>query len=149
MYYRQQTGQSQYYLPVSGLTYSQQVYGQKSSSYPNVQTNQAVGAHRNSLGNLNNHNVVNHASNATPTLVHLPKSDIPPSNHYQFPQVASNGGQQQQYTAIQVRYTPQRPTTTAVADEKKLSSKQIMKNTDIESSLESLCLQMTEHALGP
>ncbi|GLV35120.1 smaug [Carabus blaptoides fortunei] len=94
---RQQTGQSQYYLPVSsGLTYSQQVYGQKSSSYPNVQTNQVIGAHRNSLGNLNPN--VNHATNITPTIVHLPKTDLP-GNHYQFPQVTNNGGGH--YSAIQ------------------------------------------------
>ena len=29
------------------------------------------------------------------------------------------------------------------------NKKQILKNTDIENSLESLCLQMMEHALGP
>lgn len=36
-----------------------------------------------------------------------------------------------------------------IEPEDKKTNKQKMKSIDIESSLESLCLQMMEHALGP
>lgn len=125
---RQQTVQSQYYLPVSGISYPPQVYNQKSSSYPNVQGNNAIGSHRNSLGNLN-HNV--NITIAPPKVNVQINKELP--THYSYVPVNSCG------PYGQVRF-PQK------TDEDKKPS---MKSTDIESSLESLCLQMMEHALGP
>lgn len=119
---------------MSGISYPPQVYNQKSSSYPNVQSSNAVGAHRNSLGSLS-HNV-NMSTIAPPKVSMQIKSELP--NHYQYTPV-TNGNQYSQ-----VRFSQK----TDNCDEKK-DKKQIMKNTDIESSLESLCLQMMEHALGP
>lgn len=99
-----------------------------------MQSNNAVGAHRNSLGSLS-HNV--NMSTIAPPKVNMQthKSDM--NNHYSFNTPLSNGNS---YT--QVRFSQK-------DDESKKDKKPVMKNTDIESSLESLCLQMMEHALGP
>lgn len=131
--FRHQTVQSQYYLPVSGITYAPQVYNQKSSSYPNVQSNNVIGAHRNSLGSLS-HNV-NMSSIAPSKIMSVNKSELP--SHYAYTPI-SNGNQ---YT--QVRFSQK------TENDDKKDKTPVMKNTDIESSLESLCLQMMEHALGP
>lgn len=131
--------QSQYYLPVSAISYQQSQYNQKSSSYPNVQTNNIIGSHRNSLGNLN-HNInltvpppklnINNSST-------INKDSLPTLNYSNYSsQIQCNYGQ------IKI---PTQKTATESNDDKR----QCMKNTDIESSLESLCLQMMEHALGP
>lgn len=105
----------------------EQIYCQKSSSYPNVQNNQAVGAHRHSIGTitLNTMLKINTGQNIqeNPSEVH---------NNYSF----TNHNQHH------VRFQEIEP-------ENKKNNKQKMKSIDIESSLESLCLQMMEHALGP
>lgn len=121
---------------MSGISYPPQVYNQKSSSYPNVQTNNAVGAHRNSIGSIS-HNV-NMSTIAPPKVMSVKTNDIP--THYSY--TAVSNGNQYNTTTNQVRFSQN-------TDDKKNEKKPIMKNTDIESSLESLCLQMMEHALGP
>lgn len=113
--------QSQYQVPYA----SQHSYTQKSSSYPNMQNNQPAGKHRHSVGSVNLKN--NSQTVGVPIIVRH-KGDgqtvarLNPTNN-QF----------------RVRFQD--------TDTDDKSKKQ--KSLDIESSLESLCLQMMEHALGP
>lgn len=100
------------------------VFSQKSSSYPNVQNNPVIGGHRHSIGTITFNNV-------------WPQT----SEKYQFfkseiPNFTLNNNTQQ-YVRFQE------------AEQEEKIKKPNMKCADIESSLESLCLQMMEHALGP
>lgn len=106
----------------------EQIYCQKSSSYPNVQNNHAIGAHRHSIGTitLNNMLKLNSGQNVQENQPTETRNNYSFTNHSQH----------------HVRFQEIEP-------EDKKSSKQKMKSIDIESSLESLCLQMMEHALGP
>lgn len=101
----------------------QATYAQKSSSFPNVQQNSLHTGHRHSVGSVTLQNQLL----VPPLIVHPDRylNDVK-SNH--------NG---QHHVHFQQ------------ANEAEKNRKQLLKNLDIESSLESLCLQMTEHALGP
>lgn len=100
----------------------QQVYNQKSSSYPNMQKNSGAAAHRHSVGSIALNNIF--------------QSVVPMQNMQMLVcemQHTSNGHH--------VRFQD--------AELETKNKKALLKNVDIESSLESLCLQMMEHALGP
>lgn len=124
LFYRHhQNLQGQYQVPFVGT--SQHTYTQKSSSYPNMQNNQQAGKHRHSVGSVN---LKNHLQGIpAPTLTWC-KTDKHTTTRFN----TSNN-------QFHVRFQD-----TDVDDK---SKKQ--KSLDIESSLESLCLQMMEHALGP
>ncbi|XP_060532112.1 protein Smaug homolog 2 [Cylas formicarius] len=97
------------------ITFEQSSYAPKSSSYPNVDTNQTVIAHRHSVDSVT---LKNQLSRVRPEL----DSCSYFSNSFHK--------------------------TSGLGPSKKHES--INKTSfDIESSLESLCLQMMEHALGP
>ncbi|RZC33399.1 Smaug -like 2, partial [Asbolus verrucosus] len=110
-------------MPLPAFT--QEAHTQKSSSYPNVKNSTAVNPHRHSVGSVTLRKDFYPVAKGAETL----KNDT--SDNYK-----SNNGSQ-----FHVRFED-----TETNDKNK---KQILKNTDIENSLESLCLQMMEHALGP
>lgn len=93
-----------------------------------MQNNQAVGAHRHSIGTitLNTMLKINTGQN-------IQENPSESHNNYSL----TNNSQHH------VRFQEIEP------EEKKKGNKQKMRSIDIESSLESLCLQMMEHALGP
>jgi hypothetical protein len=104
--------------------FAQESHAQKSSSYPNVKNSTAVNPHRHSVGSVTF------------------RKDYPVGkgvdvfkNHSTETYKSNNGSH------FRVRFED----TGAIERNKR----QILKNTDIENSLESLCLQMMEHALGP
>ncbi|XP_017777747.1 PREDICTED: protein Smaug homolog 1 [Nicrophorus vespilloides] len=144
---QQQQQQSQFPSPAaagSGLSGSslllQQVYNHhKSSSYPNVQSNQVIGGHRHSIGSL----MQTFHQPTTMTSFNInPPQQQQQQNHYLL-QPSQNQQQQQQLA-------PQPPQLHHVRFQEAHSKDKILtKSHDIESSLESLCLQMMEHALGP
>lgn len=103
----------------------EQIFCQKSSSYPNVQNNQPIGAHRHSIGTitLNTMLKINSGQNFQHNINEL----------YNNPNFVTGGGHHVRFQEMEF-------------EEKAKSN---LKSIDIESSLESLCLQMMEHALGP
>lgn len=100
----------------------QQMYSHKSSSYPNMQKNSSAGAHRHSVGSI--------------ALTNIFQSAIPMQNMQLF-----GSDTQHNSNGHHVRFQD--------AEHESKNKKTLLKNVDIESSLESLCLQMMEHALGP
>ncbi|KAK9872091.1 hypothetical protein WA026_016136 [Henosepilachna vigintioctopunctata] len=110
---------------------SQTSYAQKSSSFPNMQSQPVQTGHRHSIGSvtlqnhLQSHPVIGLQERQTWT-GNQGGTIIPKENGSQF----------------HVRFQN-------VDDSEVRRKQQLLKNLDIESSLESLCLQMMEHALGP
>lgn len=119
--YRNHGIPSPYLSPAADNTI-QHIYSQKSSSYPNMQKNSGAAAHRHSVGSI--------------ALSNIFQSTTP------IPNMQLIGCETQQNSnGYHVRFQD-------VELEAK-NKKTLLKNVDIESSLESLCLQMMEHALGP
>ncbi|KAF5290559.1 hypothetical protein FQA39_LY14688 [Lamprigera yunnana] len=128
---KQPNMQTQHYKIVHDLTLSQ-MYTHKSSSYPNMQGSPIVGAHRHSLGSATLQNQL-HNMNSQFCASSIPqclRNDI--QNTYKSGYNKSNS------------YTHNKVTSKI-----QMHNSQCVKSSDIESSLESLCLQMMEHALGP
>nr|XP_022918879.1 protein Smaug homolog 2 [Onthophagus taurus] len=113
---------------VTLLQSSQSTYSQKSSSYPNMQ--KPIGGHRHSVGNLTVNNFVQYLP--LQTVLHGINGDC---------RSRSNNTNS---SHLHVRFQE-----TSENEQQTKSNKQLLKNVEIESSLESLCLQMMEHALGP
>lgn len=122
--FRQHNPTQGQYIPSGAGSSIRKIFSQKSSSYPNVQNNTVVGGHRHSIGTITYNNVWQ-----TPT-----------SENYSFTKPDT---QTLNYTYNQNQHHVRFQDTES--DEKHRK----MKCADIESSLESLCLQMMEHALGP
>lgn len=110
-------------MPLSAFT--QESHTQKSSSYPNVKNSTTVNPHRHSVGSVT----------LRKDLYPVAKGVEMFKNHSSDNCKSNNGNQ------FHVRFED--------SETNDRSKKQILKNTDIENSLESLCLQMMEHALGP
>lgn len=94
-----------------------------------MQNNPQAGKHRHSVGSVN---LKNHLQGMAVPGLSVCKTDPVPATAARFS--ASNNNQQ-----FHVRFQ-----NSEVDDKTKRQ-----KSLDIESSLESLCLQMMEHALGP
>ncbi|GJQ77364.1 putative translation regulator [Trypoxylus dichotomus] len=110
------------YLSPATESSLQQIYSHKSSSYPNMQKNPGAGAHRHSVGSI--------------ALTNILQSATPMQNMQLL-----GCDTQQNSNGHHVRFQD--------AELESKNKKALLKNVDIESSLESLCLQMMEHALGP
>ncbi|KAK5643375.1 hypothetical protein RI129_007220 [Pyrocoelia pectoralis] len=123
---KQQCIQTQHYKSVNDTGFSQ-MYSQKSSSYPNMQGSPIVGAHRHSLGSTTLQNQFFNMNSQFSTMPVVP------------------------CTKTDNSFRPGHAKSTQHNDNTKffMHSTQGIKSSDIESSLESLCLQMMEHALGP
>lgn len=123
---KQPNVQMQHYKAVNDTGFPQ-VYAQKSSSYPNMQGSPIVGAHRHSLGSTT---LQNQFFNMNSQFCNTPVVPCTKMDH---------------------SFRPGYAKSTQHNDNTKLfmHSTQGIKSSDIESSLESLCLQMMEHALGP
>lgn len=112
--------------PIEALRSSS--YTQKSSSYPNMQPTAPLKLHRHSVGSvqMQNHFLANPGSN-------IFKIDVPemksPSN----------------LQHLHVRFKDNDLQSSPAEKE----NNNLKNNLEIENSLESLCLQMMEHALGP
>ncbi|XP_044254975.1 protein Smaug homolog 1 [Tribolium madens] len=111
-------------------TFTQETHTQKSSSYPNVKnsttTTTTINPHRHSVGSVT----------FRKDLYPVVKSVEMFKNHH--PSSEKNSNNNNNNSQFHVRFE----------DSESDRNKKI-KNTDIENSLESLCLQMMEHALGP
>lgn len=122
----------------------------KSSSYPNMQSANSIGGHRHSLGSITitpgSHFALQQSHNTQ-----LQDSTQNVSCHMLFEpermsrtNIRNNPSQQplqQQQLHVRFKEIPENISSH--------TNKTTTKNVDIESSLESLCLQMMEHALGP
>ncbi|KAK4886734.1 hypothetical protein RN001_003005 [Aquatica leii] len=128
---KQQNIQSQHYKLINDSAYPQ-MYTQKSSSYPNMQGSPIVGAHRHSLGSTTLQNQLYNMNSqfCTTSIPQCSKNDI--HNTYRTG-YDKNSLYPQHNDAAKIQ----------------MHNTQGVKSSDIESSLESLCLQMMEHALGP
>lgn len=125
----------------------------KSSSYPNMQTIHAIGGHRHSLGSITLNAGIQFAfqqqQQQNSHIIREPKvsqyslfePDRETCKTNICPQSNSNDAQQPLQHHVRFKEIPENISMG--------SSKAATKNVDIESSLESLCLQMMEHALGP
>lgn len=116
--------QPQYQIPSVGSS-AHHTYTHKSSSYPNVQNNQSPGKHRHSIGSIT---IKSHLQGIGVPCINFCENDARTSSRFSS-----------QNSQFHVRFQD------VEVDEKNKKQKSI----DIESSLESLCLQMMEHALGP
>lgn len=115
-------------------------YNNKSSSYPNVQLKPQACSTRTSLSNLcpptpASATVSIQQSNSVSPLISNSPNSISNPVSISVAQVRFNDNLQTQI----MRITP----------ESECKDDASVKSVDIESSLENLCLQMMEHALGP
>ncbi|KAJ8945428.1 hypothetical protein NQ318_009884 [Aromia moschata] len=111
------------------FTSTQPTYTQKSSSYPNMKNNVALHAHRHSVGSVTLQNQLFSSQQ---------------NQHALKNSTASFKG-----CARNVYDNNASPLHVHFQDCNAAQNEQSSRNLDIESSLESLCLQMMEHALGP
>ncbi|XP_044748033.1 protein Smaug homolog 2 isoform X2 [Coccinella septempunctata] len=111
----------------------QAAYAKKSSSFPNVQVPPMHTGHRHSIGSVTLQNQLTNFPVTQPWLHERHVMTVPYEKSVNYKET----GQQHQ-----VRFQN-------VEEHEVRRKQQILKNLDIESSLESLCLQMMEHALGP
>lgn len=119
-------------LSVAKSTFHQADYAKKSSSFPNVQVTPMHTGHRHSIGSVTLQN-------------HLVNFPSPNPWHHESQMMTV-----QREKNINYIEAPQHQVRFQNVEENEVRRKQqILKNLDIESSLESLCLQMMEHALGP
>ncbi|KAF5294257.1 hypothetical protein FQR65_LT10843 [Abscondita terminalis] len=111
-----------------------QMYAQKSSSYPNMQGSPVVGAHRHSLGSTTLQNQLYNMNSqfCTTSIPQCSKNDV----HNTYRTGYDKNCIYPQDDAAKIHKI-------------QMHNAQGVKSSDIESSLESLCLQMMEHALGP
>ncbi|KAL3265701.1 hypothetical protein HHI36_009904 [Cryptolaemus montrouzieri] len=118
---------------VSSNQHSQPSYAQKSSSFPNMQAQPAHTGHRHSIGSVTLQNHLQNHPLIGPKMQNRQPPCIPQSKTSNI-----KGANSQFHVRFQ-----------SVEDTEIRKKQQLLKNLDIESSLESLCLQMMEHALGP
>ncbi|KAJ8922856.1 hypothetical protein NQ315_007891 [Exocentrus adspersus] len=107
----------------------QSSYTHKSSSYPNMKNNVSSNGHRHSVGSVTLQNQLLSATQNQYSLL----NNIPSYNNCSINYYESN----------------MNPLHVPFQDFNSHKEPKPPQNVDIESSLESLCLQMMEHALGP
>ncbi|XP_025837248.1 protein Smaug [Agrilus planipennis] len=133
------------YHPITGSTFLQSYSNQKSSSYPNVQNNPNIAAHRHSLGSVTLQNQLYILNGQFPithgqTITHTDKCSTKPYHAF------NNNNNSNAGKDMHVHF---KDSSDSEEFERTSAPSVVVKKTDIESSLESLCLQMMEHALGP
>lgn len=109
------------------LPFTQEHHTQKSSSYPNMKNSTAVNSHRHSVGSVQ---VRKDFFYPVGKGVDMYKNNNIADNYK-----SNNGPNHVRFEETEIKISK--------------TKKQILKNADIENSLESLCMQMMEHALGP
>lgn len=119
----------QYNLPKK-FSSVQPTYAHKSSSYPNMKNNVSSNGHRHSVGSVT---LQNQLLSSTPNQQHSLKSNMSSYNN------CSPNYYENNINPLHVHFQ----------DFNSHKEQKSSQNVDIESSLESLCLQMMEHALGP
>ncbi|XP_065159039.1 protein Smaug isoform X1 [Atheta coriaria] len=139
-----------------------QIFNHKSSSYPNVQNQSIIGGHRHSIGSIQLNSMLPNIYKNDLTYIHKPHAHKPATIQSQ----ASNANLNvnisvntsmpppslplpHHHVRFQETETENDNLRAEMRSDAPLRSKKPLKNVDIESNLESLCLQMMEHALGP